>query len=27
VRRGVATRDIDSRDIVALTVEHGAVPV
>jgi hypothetical protein len=27
VQRGVATRDVDSRDIVALTVEHGAVPV
>ena len=27
VHRGVATRDIDSRDIVALTVEHGAVPL
>jgi hypothetical protein len=27
VQRGAASRDIDSRDIVALTVEHGAVPV
>jgi hypothetical protein len=27
VQRGVASRDISSRDIVALTVEHGAVPV
>ena len=27
VQRGVASRDIDSRDIVALTVEHGAVAV
>lgn len=27
VQRGVASRDVDSRDIVALTVEHGAVPV
>ena len=27
VQRGVATRDVGSRDIVALTVEHGAVPV
>jgi hypothetical protein len=25
VQRGVASREIDSRDIVALTVEHGAV--
>lgn len=27
IRRGVPSRDIDSRDIVALTGEHGAVPV
>jgi hypothetical protein len=27
VRRGVASRDLDSRDVVALTVEHGAVPL
>jgi hypothetical protein len=27
VQRGVASRDVDSRDIVALTVEHGAVPL
>ncbi len=27
VQRGVSSREIDSRDIVALTVEHGAVPV
>lgn len=27
VQRGVPSREIDSRDIVALTVEHGAVPV
>ena len=27
VQRGVASRDISSQDIVALTVEHGAVPV
>jgi len=27
VQRGVASRDVPSRDIVALTVEHGAVPV
>jgi 2-polyprenyl-6-methoxyphenol hydroxylase-like FAD-dependent oxidoreductase len=27
VQRGLASREIDSRDIVALTVEHGAVPV
>jgi hypothetical protein len=27
VKRGVASREVDSRDIVALTVEHGAVPV
>lgn len=27
VQRGVASREIDSKDIVALTVEHGAVSV
>ena len=27
VQRGVASRDISSQDIVALTTEHGAVPV
>ena len=27
VKRGVASRDVSSQDIVALTVEHGAVPV
>ena len=27
VKRGVASRDVNSQDIVALTVEHGAVPV
>ena len=27
VKRGVPSREIDSREIVALTVEHGAVPV
>jgi len=27
VQRGVPSRDIPSRDIVALTVEHGAVPI
>ncbi len=27
VQRGVASREVSSRDIVALTVEHGAVPV
>jgi len=27
VKRGVPSREIDSKDIVALTVEHGAVPV
>jgi len=27
VKRGVPSRDVDSRDIVALTVEHGAVPI
>ncbi|MCJ7711932.1 MAG: FAD-dependent oxidoreductase, partial [Chloroflexi bacterium] len=27
VQRAVASRDVASRDIVALTVEHGAVPV
>ena len=27
VKRGIPSREIDSRDIVALTVEHGAVPV
>lgn len=27
VKRGVPTREINSQDIVALTIEHGAVPV
>lgn len=27
VERGVPSREVDSRDIVALTVEHGAVPI
>lgn len=27
VRRGVASREINSKDIVAVTVEHGAVPI
>ena len=27
VKRGVPSKEIDSRDIVALTIEHGAVPV
>lgn len=27
VQRGVASREIDSKDIVAVTVEHGAVPI
>ena len=27
VKRGVPSREIDSKDIVALTVEHGAIPV
>jgi hypothetical protein len=27
VQRGVASREVDSKDIVAVTVEHGAVPV
>jgi len=27
VQRGVPSREIDSQDIVALTVEHGAVPL
>ena len=27
VKRGVPSREVDSKDIVALTVEHGAVPL
>ena len=27
IQRGVPSREIDARDIVALTVEHGAVPI
>jgi len=27
VQKGAASRDIDSKDIVAVTVEHGAVPI
>jgi hypothetical protein len=27
IKRRVPSREIDSKDIVALTVEHGAVPV
>jgi hypothetical protein len=27
VKKGVPSRDIDSKEIVALTLEHGAVPV
>jgi len=27
IRQGVPSREIDSRDIVALTMEHGAAPV
>jgi len=27
VKKGVPSREIDSKDIVALTIEHGAVPV
>ncbi len=27
VQRGVASREIPSRDVVAATVEHGAAPV
>ena len=27
LRRGVPSREVDSRDIVALTLEHGAAPV
>jgi hypothetical protein len=27
ILKGVASRDIHSQDIVAVTVEHGAVPV
>jgi hypothetical protein len=27
VKKGVPSREIDAKDIVALTVEHGAVPV
>jgi hypothetical protein len=27
IKRGVASRDIPSKDIVAVTIEHGAVPV
>ena len=27
IKRGVPSREIDSKDIVALTIEHGATPV
>ncbi|MCG6912151.1 MAG: FAD-dependent oxidoreductase, partial [Deltaproteobacteria bacterium] len=27
VKKGVPSREIDSREIVAMTVEHGAVPL
>jgi hypothetical protein len=27
VKRGVASREISSQDIVDLTIDHGAVPV
>lgn len=27
IKRGIASRDVESKDIVALTVEHGAVKV
>ncbi len=27
IKRGVASREVNSQDIVALTVEHGAVPI
>jgi len=27
VKKGIPSRDIDARDIVALTIEHGAVPL
>jgi hypothetical protein len=27
VKKGIASRDIDVKDIVALTIEHGAVPI
>jgi hypothetical protein len=27
IKRGVPSREIDSKDIVALTMEHGAAPV
>ncbi|MBC8445580.1 MAG: FAD-dependent oxidoreductase, partial [Chloroflexi bacterium] len=27
VKRGVPSRELDSKEIVALTIEHGAVPI
>jgi hypothetical protein len=27
VQKGVSSREIDSQDIVALTIEHGAIPL
>jgi len=27
VKKGIPSREISSKDIVALTVEHGAVPL
>jgi hypothetical protein len=27
IKRGVASREVNSQDIVAITVEHGAVPI
>ncbi|MEJ2589413.1 MAG: FAD-dependent oxidoreductase, partial [Deltaproteobacteria bacterium] len=27
VQKGIPSREVDARDVVALTVEHGAVPV
>jgi hypothetical protein len=27
VKKSIPSRDIDVKDIVALTVEHGAVPI
>jgi hypothetical protein len=27
IKRGVASREVNHQDIVALTVEHGAAPV
>jgi hypothetical protein len=27
IKKGVPSREIDAKDIVALTVEHGACPI